>query len=61
MVVSAESCAACRADDFGLGIFKRVPGARRVPFFRFSLMVIRENKRHRTARQGDGRLWAVKP
>jgi DNA-binding transcriptional LysR family regulator len=30
--------------DFGLGIFKRVPGVRRVPFFRFSLMVIRPNK-----------------
>ncbi len=30
--------------DFGLGLFKRVPGVRRVPFFRFSLMVIRSNK-----------------
>lgn len=30
--------------DFGLGIFKRVPGVRRVPFFRFSLMVIRPNE-----------------
>ncbi len=30
--------------DFGLGIFKRVPGIRRVPFFRFSLMVIRPNR-----------------
>ena len=30
--------------DFGLGIFKRLPGVRRVPFFRFSLMVIRSNK-----------------
>lgn len=30
--------------DFGLGLFKRVPGVRRVPFFRFSLMVIRPNK-----------------
>jgi LysR family transcriptional regulator, carnitine catabolism transcriptional activator len=27
--------------DFGLGIFTRGPGVRRVPFFRFSLMVIR--------------------
>ena len=30
--------------DFGLGIFKRTPGVRRVPFFRFSLMVIRPDK-----------------
>ena len=30
--------------DFGLGIFKRMPGLRRVPFFRFSLMVIRPDK-----------------
>ncbi len=30
--------------DFGLGIFERASGARRVPFFRFSLMVIRPNK-----------------
>jgi LysR family transcriptional regulator, carnitine catabolism transcriptional activator len=30
--------------DFGLGIFKRVSGVRHVPFFRFSLMVIRPNK-----------------
>lgn len=30
--------------DFGLGIFKRMPGVRRVPFFRFSLMVIRPDK-----------------
>ena len=30
--------------DFGLGIFKRVPGVRRAPFFRFSLMLIRPNK-----------------
>ena len=27
--------------DIGLGIFKSVPGVRRAPFFRFSLMVIR--------------------
>ncbi|HXR17264.1 MAG TPA: LysR family transcriptional regulator [Terriglobales bacterium] len=27
--------------DLGLGIFKKTPGVRRVPFFRFSLMVIR--------------------
>jgi LysR family carnitine catabolism transcriptional activator len=27
--------------DLGLGNFKRMPGLRRVPFFRFSLMVIR--------------------
>jgi LysR family carnitine catabolism transcriptional activator len=30
--------------DLGLGIFKRMPGLRRVPFFRFSLMVIRAAK-----------------
>ena len=30
--------------DLGLGIFKRMPGLRRVPFFRFSLMVIRADK-----------------
>jgi hypothetical protein len=27
--------------DIGLGIFKRVPGVRRTPFFRFSLILIR--------------------
>jgi len=30
--------------DLGLGIFKKMPGLRRVPFFRFSLMVIRADK-----------------
>jgi DNA-binding transcriptional LysR family regulator len=30
--------------DFGLGIFKQVSGVRRVPFFRFSLVLIRPNK-----------------
>jgi LysR family carnitine catabolism transcriptional activator len=30
--------------DMGLGIFKSVPGVRRMPFFRFSLMVIRADK-----------------
>jgi DNA-binding transcriptional LysR family regulator len=30
--------------DFGLGIYKRMPGLRRVPFFRFSLMVIRADR-----------------
>lgn len=30
--------------DFGVGIFKRVSGVRRVPFFRFSLMAIRPDK-----------------
>jgi LysR family transcriptional regulator, carnitine catabolism transcriptional activator len=30
--------------DLGLGIFKKIPGLRRVPFFRFSLMVIRADK-----------------
>lgn len=30
--------------DLGLGIFKKMPGLRRVPFFRFSLMVIRTDK-----------------
>ncbi len=30
--------------DMGLGIFKSVPGVRRMPFFRFSLMVIRAGK-----------------
>jgi DNA-binding transcriptional LysR family regulator len=30
--------------DLGLGIFKRMPGLRRVPFFRFSLMVIRADQ-----------------
>jgi LysR family carnitine catabolism transcriptional activator len=30
--------------DLGLGIFESTPGLRRVPFFRFSLMVIRPDK-----------------
>jgi DNA-binding transcriptional LysR family regulator len=30
--------------DLGLGIFRRTPGLRRVPFFRFSLMVVRADK-----------------
>jgi LysR family carnitine catabolism transcriptional activator len=30
--------------DIGLGPFKRVPGVRRIPFFRFSLMFIRPDK-----------------
>jgi LysR family carnitine catabolism transcriptional activator len=30
--------------DMGLGIFKGVPGVRRIPFFRFSLMLIRADK-----------------
>ena len=30
--------------DFGLCIFKRMPGVRRVPCFRYSLMVIRPDK-----------------
>ena len=30
--------------DMGVGVFKNVPGVRRVPFFRFSLMVIRADK-----------------
>jgi DNA-binding transcriptional LysR family regulator len=30
--------------DMGLGIFKSVPGVRRTPFFRFSLVVIRADK-----------------
>jgi LysR family carnitine catabolism transcriptional activator len=30
--------------DMGLGIFKSVPGIRRTPFFRFSLVVIRADK-----------------
>jgi DNA-binding transcriptional LysR family regulator len=30
--------------DMGLGIFKSVPGVRRSPFFRFSLVVIRAHK-----------------
>jgi len=30
--------------DLGLGIFKTMPGLRRVPFFRFSLMVIRADQ-----------------
>jgi LysR family transcriptional regulator, carnitine catabolism transcriptional activator len=30
--------------DIGLGIFKSVPGVRRTPFFRFSLVVIRAHK-----------------
>jgi DNA-binding transcriptional LysR family regulator len=30
--------------DMGLGIFKPAPGVRRMPFFRFSLMVIRADK-----------------
>lgn len=30
--------------DIGLGIFKRVAGVRRIPFFRFSLMLIRPEK-----------------
>jgi DNA-binding transcriptional LysR family regulator len=39
---------ACRVQagklDLGVGIFERTPGVRRVPFFRFSLMVIRADK-----------------
>jgi len=27
--------------DMGLGVFKKVPGVRRIPFFRFALLVIR--------------------
>jgi LysR family transcriptional regulator, carnitine catabolism transcriptional activator len=30
--------------DLGLGIFEKIPDVRRVPFFRFSLMVIRPDK-----------------
>jgi LysR family transcriptional regulator, carnitine catabolism transcriptional activator len=30
--------------DLGLGIFGRIPGVRGVPFFRFSLMVVRADK-----------------
>jgi DNA-binding transcriptional LysR family regulator len=30
--------------DLGLGIFGRMPGVRRAPFFRFSLMVVRPDK-----------------
>jgi LysR family carnitine catabolism transcriptional activator len=30
--------------DLGVGIFERMPGVRRVPFFRFTLMVIRADK-----------------
>lgn len=30
--------------DLGVGLFRRMPGVRRVPFFRFSLMVIRPDK-----------------
>jgi LysR family carnitine catabolism transcriptional activator len=30
--------------DMGLGIFKPVPGVRRMPFFRFSLMLIRADR-----------------
>jgi DNA-binding transcriptional LysR family regulator len=30
--------------DLGLGIFRKMPGLRRVPFFRFSLMAIRPDK-----------------
>jgi DNA-binding transcriptional LysR family regulator len=30
--------------DMGLGIIKKMPGVRRTPFFRFSLMVIRAHK-----------------
>jgi DNA-binding transcriptional LysR family regulator len=30
--------------DFGLGILEQMPGVRRIPFFRFSLMVIRADK-----------------
>ena len=38
--------------DLGLGFFKSMPGVRRTPFFRFSLMVIRPDKegaRHRAS------------
>ena len=38
--------------DFGLGVFRRLPGVRRTPFFRFSLMVIRaerSDERHRAS------------
>ncbi len=30
--------------DLGVGIFEKMPGVRRVPFFRFTLMVIRADK-----------------
>ena len=30
--------------DLGLGVFGRMPGVRGVPFFRFSLMVVRPDK-----------------
>jgi LysR family transcriptional regulator, carnitine catabolism transcriptional activator len=37
--------------DIGLGFFfKHVPGIRRIPLFRFSLMVIRANPRHASSR-----------
>lgn len=36
--------------DLGLGIFESTPGLRRVPFFRFSLMVVRPDRNQRIDR-----------
>jgi DNA-binding transcriptional LysR family regulator len=37
--------------DMGMGVFfKHVPGVKRIPLFRFSLMVIRSDNRHRSPR-----------
>jgi DNA-binding transcriptional LysR family regulator len=36
--------------DMGVGLFKSVPGIRRTPFFRFSLMVIRAERQGVTQR-----------
>jgi LysR family transcriptional regulator, carnitine catabolism transcriptional activator len=36
--------------DMGLGIFQRVPGVRRTPFFRFSLILIRAEQEGATTR-----------
>jgi DNA-binding transcriptional LysR family regulator len=43
--------------DIGLGIFKSVPGVRRTPFFRFSLVLIRADKDG--ARQRASTTWSA--
>jgi LysR family carnitine catabolism transcriptional activator len=43
--------------DIGLGIFKNVPGVRRTPFFRFSLVLIRADKDG--ARQRASTTWSA--
>jgi DNA-binding transcriptional LysR family regulator len=45
--------------DIGLGFFKRAPGLRRIPFFRFSLMVIKPDD-STVARRGSMTWSALK-